>query len=141
MAKKMRKPKKKNMRIFNTGATRDNDEQKLNYTGSLSPLVLKRFVKFMRDHNIKGGELQRDESNWKKGIPQQSYMDSKIRHIIDTWLLHEGYLTEAEIDDIEETLCAEIFNSMGMLREILVKKIRDKSKESTSVSYILDKNL
>ena len=110
------------MRKFKTGATRDNDEQKLNYIGSLSPLVLRRFAQFMRDHNIKGSKLKRDEANWKKGMPKQSYMESKARHYVDTWLTYEGY----ENWDIEDLLCADLFNTMGHLHEILVEKLKKK---------------
>jgi len=119
--------KKKTMRKFNSGAFRDNDTQKLNYIGSFSPLVLRRFAQFMRDHNIKNGELQRDEGNWKKGMPKQSYFESKMRHLMDAWITHEGY----EDGDIEDQLCADIFNAQGYLHEILVNKLKKKFKRRT----------
>ena len=122
----MKKPKskvaKKAIRKFATGATRDNDIQKINIIGSLSPLVLRRFAQFMRDHNIKSGELKRDEANWKKGMPVQSYMESKARHWLDIWITFEGY----ENFNIEDLLCADLFNTMGHLHEILVKKLKKK---------------
>jgi len=112
--------KKQKMRKFKTEAFRDNDKSKLNIIGSLSPLVLRRFCKFMHDHNIKAGKLIRDEANWKKGMPKQSYMESLGRHFLDTWILHEGY----EKGNIEELLCADIFNTMGYLHEILIEKLK-----------------
>lgn len=112
------------VRKFKTGAFRDTDVQKLNYIGSLSPLVLRRFTQYMQEHNLKVGDLQRDEGNWKKGMPTQSYMKSKLRHIIDTWLTFEGY----ENYDIEELLCAELFNVQGQLHNILVEKLKRKGK-------------
>lgn len=117
------------MRKFSTGATRDNDEQKINIIGSFSPLVICRFAQFMRNHNIKGGELKRDEANWKKGMPKQSYFESKARHFLDTWKTHEGY----EIGDIEEMLCADLFNTQGHLHELLVTKLKHKKAEKRKI--------
>ena len=115
------------MRKFLSGATRDNDEQKINIIDSFSPLVLRRFAQFMRDHNIKGGELKRNEANWKKGMPKQSYIESKARHFLDAWITHEGY----EDGDIEEMLCADLFNTMGHLHELLVAKLKKKTKKKS----------
>lgn len=120
--------KKKTMRKFSTGATRDNDSQKLNYIGSLSPLVLKRFTQFMRDHNIKDGKLKRDEANWKKGMPLQSYIESKMRHYMDFWIEHEGY-GEADIEEFIEMLCGDLFNTMGYLHTLLVEQLKKKVKK------------
>lgn len=114
------------MRKFKSGATRDNDEQKINYIGSFSPLVLRRFAQFMRDHNIKGGELKRNEANWKKGMPKQCYIESKMRHFVDFWITHEGY----EDGNIEDQLCADIFNAQGYLHELLVKKLKKNVKSN-----------
>jgi len=119
----MKKQKRQTMRIFKSGATRDNDTQKLNYTGSLSPIVLKCFTEFMRKHNIKNGKLQRDESNWKKGMPKQSYMDSKFRHFMMTWLLHDKFIkNDKDNSKLIESLCAELFNTMGFLHVLLIKQ-------------------
>ena len=131
----MKQPKKKKaMRKFKSGATRDNDEQKLNYIGSLSPLVLRRFAQFMRDHNIKDGKLQRDEGNWKKGMPIKSYFESKARHYIDTWITHEGY----EEGNIEDMLCADLFNTMGHLHTLLVEKLKKKKPAMTAVQALVE---
>jgi len=110
------------MRQFKTGAVRDDDIQKLNYIGSLSPLVLRRFAKFMRDHNTQKDGQKRTENNWKKGMPKQSYIESKMRHFVDFWITHEGY----EEGDIEDQLCADIFNAQGYLHELLVAKLKKK---------------
>ena len=57
--------------------------------------------------------------NWKGGIPIWRYIEGKARHFWDTWLNYEGQSELAENPDIEESLCAELFNTMGMLFEIL----------------------
>ncbi len=119
--------KKKAMRKFSTGAFRDNDVHKINIIGSFSPLVIRRFAEFMRDHNIKDGEFIRDEGNWKKGMPTQSYFESKARHYLNTWITHEGY----EDGDIEDQLCADLFNTMGHLQNILVKRLKKKKQKFT----------
>jgi len=57
------------------------------------------------------------------------YLDSLGRHFVDVWLLHNGYPAEDNHGpvDIESALCAIMFNSMGMLHEIL--------KDGTSPGY------
>ena len=110
------------MREFETGATRDNDTNKLDYEGFISPLVLKRYAEYLHKHRKQTDGKMRSSDNWQKGIPIDTYMKSKVRHGIHTWLLHRGF---SAIDDrgnkidLEESLCAEIFNAMGMLFEIL----------------------
>jgi len=106
------------IRQFDSGATRDTDIGKLDYEGFLSPLVLKRYAEYLNKHRIQSDGNLRDSDNWQKGIPVVEYMKSKARHFMSTWLIHRGFST----GDIEESLCAEIFNSMGMLFEILKTK-------------------
>lgn len=102
-------------RTFNTGATRDSDEDKLDYEGFLSPLVLKRYAEYLHKHRyLKDGTL-RDSDNWQKGMPLSSYMKSMWRHFHDAWLYHRGWPSNV---NIEEALCGLIFNAMGMLHEI-----------------------
>jgi len=52
-------------------------------------------------------------------------MKSKFRHFMSTWELYremintESYLGEELYEELEESLCAELFNTMGMLHELL----------------------
>lgn len=103
------------MRKFESGATRDDVGEKLDYEGFLSPIVLRRFAQYMHEHRKQADEKMRDSDNWQKGIPISVYMKSKWRHFMTTWRCHRhpGY------GDIEESLCAELFNTMGMLFEVL----------------------
>jgi len=104
------------MRTFDTGATRDSDEDKLDYEGFLSPLVLKRYAEYMHLHRKQTDGKFRDSDNWQKGIPIKQYMKSLWRHFIDVWMLTRGYCVQAALED---ALCAVLFNTMGMLHEIL----------------------
>ncbi len=104
------------MRKFETGATRDTEEGKLDYEGFLSPLVLERYSEYMDKHRKQADGKLRDSDNWQKGIPIVTYIKSLWRHFMDLWKEHRGYGSR---DGIEEALCGIIFNSMGYLFEIL----------------------
>ena len=122
MAKKKTNNKKARMRKFESGATRDGDENKLSLIKALCPLVMKRYIEYLGKHRKQADGNMRDWDNWKQGIPIGVYMDSKGRHFLDTWLHHDGFPEEAVCDDIEDVLCAVMFNTMGYLHEILIKK-------------------
>ena len=102
------------MREFKSGATRDNDEDKFDYEGFLSPAVLKRYAEYMHSHRKQADGKMRDSDNWQKGIPITAYMKSMWRHFFDVWRANRGY----EIN-LEDALCALLFNVMGMLHEHL----------------------
>ena len=120
------------MRDFKSGATRDVVEGKLSYFKALSPTVLKRYLQYLDKHRLQADGSMREFDNWKKGIPKDVYFDSLIRHSVDVWLAAEGH----EIHDnhgvitLEELLCAIMFNSMGLLHEILKEKIEKIDKEN-----------
>jgi hypothetical protein len=107
------------VRQFTTGATRDVDTGKLDYEGFISPLVLKRFAEFMHKNRFQKDGSLRASDNWQKGIPLDAYMKSETRHFMDLWLHHRGYPDQAVDKDIEEVLCAIIFNAQGYLHELL----------------------
>lgn len=107
------------MRTFDSGATRDDNEDKYNYEGLLSPIVLVRYAQYMHKHRKQADGKLRDADNWQKGIPVKTYMEGKWRHFMDTWLHHRLRTDLSNSEDIEESLCAELFNTMGMLYEIL----------------------
>ena len=110
------------MRQFDTGATRDTAADKLDFEAFLSPAVLLRYAQYMHKCREQSDGKLRDGDNWQKGIPIPVYMKSKMRHIFDTWLHHRNLGHLAQTSDLEDCLCAEIFNSMGMLHEILKAK-------------------
>lgn len=106
-------------RVFETGASRDTAEGKLDYEGFLSPAVLDRFAGYMhRNRKMRDGSL-RDSDNWQKGIPRVVYMKSMFRHFMDVWRLHRrGEYGE----EMEEALCAMMFNVQGLLFEVLTRE-------------------
>ena len=116
------------MRKFETGATRDTDQGKLGYMGFFNPFVLKRYAEYMHKHRQQSDGSLRDPDNWQKGIDKKVYLDSKCRHFMDTWLWAYG---DPSVD-IEETLCAELFNTMGFLYELLRQRgvIPDRDKRN-----------
>jgi len=108
------------MRTFKTGATRDSDETKFDYEGFLSPLVIERFGEYMHQHRQQKDGKLRDSDNWQKGIPKTAYIKSGWRHFFSWWKAHRGYKTE---EDIEDSLCALLFNVQGYLHEHLKEKL------------------
>lgn len=113
------------IRAFETGATRDTLGEKLSYVKGLSPIVLRRYMQYLGKHRTLSDGSKREFDNWKKGIPLETYLDSLMRHIMAIWLLEQGF-TEKDNHgpvDIQESLCGVIFNSMGMLHEILKKEV------------------
>jgi hypothetical protein len=117
------------IRTFNTGATRDTDQGKLDYIKALSPIVLRRYVQYLDKHRLQPDGSYRDFDNWKKGMDQGVYFSSAGRHFMDVWLLTEGYATADNHGpvEIEDALCAQLFNIMGRLHEMLKEQIeRDK---------------
>lgn len=110
------------MREFDTGATRDTDIGKLDYEGFLSPIVLERYAQYLHKHRIQADGKLRDSDNWQKGIPIKTYMKSKWRHFMDTWMNYRLGMSVGDTGILEDSLCAELFNTMGFLYEILKEK-------------------
>ena len=111
------------IRTFDTGATRDSDVGKHDYEGYLSPLVLERYAEYMTSHRTQADGSVRDSDNWQKGMSLTVYMKSKWRHFVDSWKLHRGYRVYDKKTGqpvvMDESLCAELFNTMGYLHEYL----------------------
>lgn len=112
------------MRCFETGATRNIDDNKLNYEGFLSPLVIDRFAEYMHKNRVQADGTIRSADNWQKGMPLQSYMESGFRHFMDWWKEHRGVPSR---DGLEEALCALLFNLQGYLHETLRAKTLQRS--------------
>ncbi len=130
------------MREFDSGATRSDDKDKLDFEGFLSPQVLFRYAQYLHKHRVQADGKLRDSDNWQKGMPISTYMKSKFRHFMDTWQsyrkIHDDNLSDTAIilssDEIEISLCAELFNTMGFLHEILKLKSKTINSEIPAFS-------
>ena len=103
-------------------ATRDLADDKLDFEGCLSPLVLQEFAKYMKLHE-KTANGNRKSDNWQAGIPKDVYVKSLWRHFFSFWSIHRGYRQFDKKDnheiDIIEAGVAMIFNLQGYLHEYL----------------------
>ncbi len=118
------------MRKFDSGAIRDIVEDKFDFEGFLSPLVLNRYAEYMNKHRKQSDGNLRDSDNWQKGIPMKVYMKSGFRHFFDWWANYRQVETVVK-EDVEESLCGLLFNTMGYLHEYLI----DKADEYNVVEY------
>lgn len=109
------------MRKFESGATRDTNTNKLEWRRFLSLPALKRYCEYMHQHRKQADGTLREPDNWKKGIPLDVYADSLYRHMQEWALLLEREDGEVVGEEVEELLCAILFNAFGYLHE-LVKK-------------------
>jgi hypothetical protein len=111
------------IRTFESGATRNLDDNKLDYEGFLSPAVLHAFAEYMHGKRMQADGTMRSSSNWKKGIPIEQYMKSMFRHFMDVWMLHSGEVPiqpeTGKPVDYDEAFGGLLFNVMGMWHEIM----------------------
>jgi len=111
------------LRQFSSGATRNLDNNKYDYEGFLSPLVIEAFGKYMHSHRLQKDGKMRDSDNWQLGIGFDVYMKSGWRHFFDWWKLHRGFDATSPEDghkiDKVEALCALMFNVQGYMHELL----------------------
>jgi len=112
------------MRTFETGATRNNDEDRPDYEGFLSPLVIERFGEYMHSHRKQADGNLRSSDNWQKGIPLTVYLKGLWRHFHHVWMRHRGWVVRdpQACANIEEDLCAMLFNVQGYLHTVLAAK-------------------
>jgi len=105
-----------NMTSFETGATRDTSEGKLDMEGFTHPMVEKQFAKYMNMNRIQSDGELRDSDNWQKGISKETYMKSLRRHHDEAWLEWRGFPSS---NGMLAALCGIIFNAKGMMLELL----------------------
>jgi hypothetical protein len=103
-----------NIRQFESGATRSPLNDKLQYSGFISPIVLKRYAEYMHRHRLQSDGELRDADNWQKGIPDDSAFDSMLRHVMDIWFYSRDFGAEATEEKLE-SLCAIIFNASVLI--------------------------
>lgn len=130
------------MREFETGATRNDDADKYDYEGFFSPLVLERRAAYMHRHRLQADGKLRESDNWQKGMPLTAYMKSGWRHFMDWWRIHRSYTVahgrgeavNPEQDELEEAICALMFNAEGYLHELL--KQRNTRSEGVDMVWV-----
>ena len=106
------------MRSYGTGGVRSELGDKLQYEGYFSPMVLRRRAQYMKKHQEQEDGEHREPDNWQNGMPMDDYIDSLFRHFIDIWLNHREVI-RLEKDEVEELLCAMMFNCEGYLFELM----------------------
>lgn len=106
------------MRTFDTGATRDTADNKPDYEGFLSPLVIEAYGEYMLRHQVQADGTLRASDNWQRGIPQDAYIKSAFRHFVAWWSAHRRG------EFAKEELLALLFNVMGYLHESLKRENR-----------------
>lgn len=110
-------------REFETGATRDTEDGKMDFEGHLSPLAMEAFVAYMHKHRyMKDGSI-RDSDNWQRGMPLTVYAKSLWRHFFAFWKVHRGWASE---DELLDDLCGIWFNTQGYIHEYLKAKRDEK---------------
>jgi hypothetical protein len=113
---------KREIRKFETGATRDSSDDKIDFEGFLSPIVLQRFGEYMMKHRVQADGNLRDSDNWQRGMSRECYIKSGLRHFHDWWLEHRGHKSR---EGLEDALCGLLFNVQGYLFEVLKNKDDD----------------
>jgi hypothetical protein len=94
---------------FETGAIRDTSEGKEDYVETISWLAMQAYARYMTKKASVYGP-----GNWRKGIPEESYERSMMRHA-------QKYLANkydgASLEPTEDHLCALMFNVIGLIHE------------------------
>ncbi|MFA5048582.1 MAG: hypothetical protein WC516_06180 [Patescibacteria group bacterium] len=118
------------LRKFDSGAIRDQNNDKPNYAGFTSPLVLKAFGEYMLKHQILPDGSKRQADNWK-GLFGEDHMkvcyESKCRHDLDLAMIMDGYENWSR-DVLIEVLCAIKFNVDAMIYKIMKERYEGEKK-------------
>lgn len=109
-------PLKGNVRTFQTGATRDTDDGKIDLEGFLNPAAVEAFGLYMHYNRVQSDGTLRDSDNWQRGIPNDQYVKSLWRHFLSVWKWNRGYPIR---EGIVFALCGVLFNAFGILANIL----------------------
>ena len=110
------------MRNFKTGATRDDDKDKYDLEGFLSPIVLEFFAAYMHKHRKQADGKLRPSDNWQQHFGEEHFsvcMKSWWRHFVDVWKEHRGYKSR---DGMEDALMGALFNNMAYADKYLKDK-------------------
>lgn len=125
---------------FEGGATRSPTDDRYDFEGFLSPLVLDRYAEYMHKHRLQADGTLRDSDNWQKGIPRWRYMKGAWRHFMDWWRGHRSLDNLAQFynlsdDFLEEAICAVLFNAMGYLHELRKHRLGLAIRKNETVEF------
>lgn len=123
------------IRISATGASRDDNYNKLEYIRFNDPRVEKIYCYFLTKHRKMADGSLREPDNWKKGFDAGVVLDSKGRHFLDQWEYEKyGFAKrpDEEVNEVE-SLCAEMFGVKARLYELL----QDDSKYQEAIDYFM----
>ena len=126
------------VRSFESGATRSADADRYDPEAFLSPIVLERFSQYMQKHRRQPDGSLRAGDNWQKGIPRDAYMKGMCRHFMHLWTRHRGFVVQDQMaaTDMEEDLCAMLFNVQGMLFELLRERVTAAQTSGTTIEIL-----
>lgn len=110
------------IREFETGATRDNNDDKLDFEGFFSPIVMLEFAKYMHKHRKLPDGSYRDSDNWQKGFGKgkehyDTVMESMFRHFHDLWMEHRGFKSR---EGIINALMGIMFNVQSYAHQYIL---------------------
>jgi len=116
----------KEIRSFESGATRDECDSKPDFEGFIAPVCLEAYGEYMHGHRVQADGGIRESDNWQKGMGLETYMKSLLRHVFDLWAMHRGHERKDRKDGhvltIPEVCSAIVFNTWGYLFETITKK-------------------
>ena len=112
------------LRNFDTGAIRDNDDSKINYQGALSPLVLEAYGAYIQKHSLLPDGTRRNNKNWQNLFGtheehRQVCIESAWRHFIDLLMEHDGYDSR---DGLDEAIGGLLFNIQAYWFSVLKER-------------------
>jgi len=122
----------KNIRKFKSGATRDTEENKIDFEGFFHPINIKRYGEYMTKHKKQSDGESRESDNWQKlfgDTPEEHCnvcIKSLWRHFEDLWLHHRKWGHEAR-EDINSAIQGIKFNINAYEYGLEIKK-KEKKK-------------
>ena len=121
----IRSPEQPSKRTFDTGATRDLDDGKLDYEGFLSPQVLQAFAQYMHGHRFMKDGSVRDSDNWQKGFPAGVAEKSLSRHYLDFWIMdRQGVDSYKRPDGEEVTILDALMGILFNVQALALQRLR-----------------
>lgn len=111
------------MRLFESGGTRDTDEGKVDPEGCLSAITLQKFCEYMLAHTTQADGQKRSSENWQRHFGEDHYavcMKSFMRHAFDLWLAHRKLPNR---EGLEAALHGCMFNLMAFGDKYYKEKI------------------